>query len=223
MTDSTEIAERATTREFRARARAWAAQNLERRPDGAPDEPGEAPSPEKLASDKALQARIFDAGFAGITWPKAYGGQGLADAEAAAWKEESAPCVTPTIYHQPFGVCGPTIVDLGTEEQKRRYIPKLLRGEEVWCQLFSEPGAGSDVAGLQTRAERDGDEWVVNGQKVWTSGAQVSDFGTLIARTDPDVPKHNGITMFIVDMRTPGLEVRPLRQATGEAPFNEVF
>ena len=97
-------------------------------------------------------------------------------------------------------MCGPTIVDLGSEEQKQRYIPKLLRGEEVWCQLFSEPGAGSDVAGLSTRAERDGDEWVVNGQKVWTSGAQHSDFGTLIARTDPSVPKHNGISMFIVSI-----------------------
>ena len=214
---------RSVTEEFRARARAWIAENLQRKHGDAADEQGEAPTPERLAADKALQAKIFDAGFAGITWPRAYGGQGLTDAEMAVWKEETAGYVTPSVYHQPFGVCGPTIVDLGTEEQKKRYIPKLLRGEEIWCQLFSEPGAGSDIAGLSTRAERDGDEWIVNGQKVWTSGAQVSDFGTLIARTDPTVPKHNGITMFIVDMRTPGVTVRPLRQATGEAPFNEVF
>jgi alkylation response protein AidB-like acyl-CoA dehydrogenase len=211
------------TSEFRQRARDWLAANLTPRTQASATEHEEAPSAAQVAADKALQARIFDAGFAGITWPRAYGGQGLSDADQLAWKEESAPYRTPRIYDQPFGVCGPTIVDLGTEAQKQRYIPKLLRGEEVWCQLFSEPGAGSDVAGLSTRAERDGDEWVVNGQKVWTSGAQISDFGTLIARTDPTVPKHNGITMFIVDMRTPGLTVRPLRQATGEAPFNEVF
>jgi alkylation response protein AidB-like acyl-CoA dehydrogenase len=208
---------------FRTRARDWLAGSLQRVGDTVPDDAGEAPSPERVVADKALQAKIFDAGFAGITWPKAYGGQGLTDVEQQVWTEESAGYALPRIYDQPFGVCGPTIVDLGTEEQKQRYIPPLLRGEEMWCQLFSEPGAGSDIAGLSTRAERDGDEWVVNGQKVWTSGAQISDFGTLIARTDPSVPKHNGITMFIVDMRTPGITVRPLRQATGEAPFNEVF
>ncbi|MCU1689221.1 MAG: Acyl-CoA dehydrogenase [Jatrophihabitantaceae bacterium] len=213
--------EKPTTEAFRAEARAWLADNLVRSTEGGGD--GESAGPAKVAADKVLQARIFDGGFAGITWPKAYGGQGLTDAEMQAWVEEAAGYVQPGIYDQPFGVCGPTIVDLGSEEQKQRYIPKLLRGEEVWCQLFSEPGAGSDVAGLTTRAERDGDEWVVNGQKVWTSGAQHSDFGTLIARTDPSVPKHNGISMFIVDMRTPGLTVRPLRTATGETPFNEVY
>jgi len=122
-----------------------------------------------------------------------------------------------------LGMPGPTILELGTEEQKQRYLPRLLRGEEIWCQLFSEPSSGSDVAALITTAVRDGDKWVLNGQKVWTSGAQYSDYGAVIARTDPTVPKHNGITMFIVDMHAPGVTVRPLKVATGAAPFNEVF
>jgi len=122
-----------------------------------------------------------------------------------------------------MGMCGPTLLDLGTEEQKLRYIRPLLRGEEVWCQLFSEPGAGSDVASLQTRAVKEGDAWVVSGQKVWTSVARFADLGALIARTDPDRPKHDGITMFVVDMHAPGVTVRPLRDMTGGATFNEVF
>jgi alkylation response protein AidB-like acyl-CoA dehydrogenase len=122
-----------------------------------------------------------------------------------------------------IGMCGPTLVDLGTDEQKSRYLPPMLSGEEIWCQLFSEPGAGSDVASLQTRAVPDGDEWVLDGQKVWTTNAQLADYGAVLARTNPDVPKHQGLTMFVVDMRAPGVDVRPLRDMTGRAPFNEVF
>ena len=128
---------------------------------------------------------------------------------------------------QPFqigeGMCGPTVMAWGSEEAKRRYLPKLAAGEEIWCQLFSEPSAGSDVAGLRTRAEKKGDSWVVNGQKIWTSGAHYSDYGLLIARTDPNVPKHKGLTMFFLDMKSPGVEVRPIKQANGMQEFNEVY
>jgi alkylation response protein AidB-like acyl-CoA dehydrogenase len=173
---------------------------------------------------RAFQAAAFDAGLAGIMAPKEYGGQGLSLTEQLIWNEEAAAYEIPTmpllIGH---GMCFPTVLVYGTPEQRERFLRPLLRGDEVWCQLFSEPGAGSDVASLQTRAVRDGDEWIVNGQKVWTSGAHYSDYGILIARTDPDVPKHLGITMFILDMHAPGVTVKPLRQITGGANFNEVF
>jgi alkylation response protein AidB-like acyl-CoA dehydrogenase len=177
-----------------------------------------------LASAKAFQARLHDAGLAGITWPTAYGGQGLTPADERAFGEEARDFDLPGGYFAiGMGMCGPTLLDLGSEEQKRRYIRPLLRGEDVWCQLFSEPGAGSDVASVQARAVREGDGWVLSGQKVWTSRAEFADFGAVIARTDPDVPKHNGITMFVVDMHAPGVAVRPLRDMTGGATFNEVF
>ena len=128
---------------------------------------------------------------------------------------------------QPFqigeGMCGPTVMAYGSEEHKRRYLPKLASGEEIWCQLFSEPAGGSDVAGLRTRAEKKGDDWIINGQKIWTSGAHYSDYGLLITRTDPNVPKHKGLTMFFLDMKSQGVEVRPIKQANGMQEFNEVY
>jgi alkylation response protein AidB-like acyl-CoA dehydrogenase len=208
--------------DFRNRARAWLEENAPRRAsaDGESGEPGRA----GIAAQKAFQARLYDAGLAGITWPREYGGQGLTNAEQIAFGQEARDFALPvSAFIIGLGMPGPTILELGTEEQKKRYLPRLLRGEEIWCQLFSEPSGGSDVASLITTAVRDGDEWVLNGQKVWTSGAQYSDYGAVIARTDPTVPKHNGITMFIVDMRSPGVTVRPLKVATGATPFNEVF
>jgi alkylation response protein AidB-like acyl-CoA dehydrogenase len=206
--------------DFRNRARAWLEQNAPRRGDDGGGEQG----PADIATQKAFQAKLYDAGFAGIAWPKEYGGQGLTDAEQIAFGQEARHYALPVgAFFIGLGMPGPTILELGTEEQKKRYLPKMLRGEEIWCQLFSEPAAGSDVASLTTSAVRDGDGWVLNGQKVWTSGAQYSDYGAVIARTDPTVPKHNGITMFIVDMHAPGVTVRPLKVATGATPFNEVF
>ncbi|GAA3029715.1 acyl-CoA dehydrogenase family protein [Streptomyces glomeratus] len=174
-----------------------------------------------------LRAR-FDAGLAWVHYPEGLGGlgaprslQAVVDAELQA---AGAPDNDPRRLGIGLGMAAPTILRYGTEEQKRRYLRPLWTGEEVWCQLFSEPGAGSDLAALGTRAVRDGGgDWVVNGQKVWTSSAHVARWAILIARTDPDVPKHQGITYFICDMTDPGVEVRPLRQITGEAEFNEVF
>jgi alkylation response protein AidB-like acyl-CoA dehydrogenase len=208
--------------DFRNRARAWLEANAPRRA-GAGGESGE-PGRADIAAQQAFQARLYDAGFAGLTWPREYGGQGLTNAEQIAFSQEARAFALPVgAFVIGLGMPGPTILELGSEAQKKRYLPKMLRGEEIWCQLFSEPSGGSDVASLITTAVRDGDEWVLNGQKVWTSGAQYSDYGAVIARTDPTVPKHNGITMFILDMHSPGVTVRPLKVATGASPFNEVF
>ncbi len=177
-----------------------------------------------VAEGKAWQRRLFDGGWAGITWPVEYGGRGGDFVQSLIFRQEEANFdVTSGLFAVAIGMAGPTIISHGTDEQRARYLPAMLRGEEVWCQLFSEPGAGSDLASLATRADRDGNEWIVNGQKVWSSGAHHADMGILLARTDHDVPKHRGITFFILDMRAPGIEVRPLRQMTGGATFNEVF
>ncbi|HEX5366227.1 MAG TPA: acyl-CoA dehydrogenase family protein [Acidimicrobiales bacterium] len=167
---------------------------------------------------------LAESGWAVPTWPERWFGRGLSSQEA---KEVAAARAAVGAFGPPSGIgvmmAGPTIVDHGTDEQRARFLPAMVSGKEIWCQLFSEPGAGSDLAGLQTRAERDGDEWVVNGQKVWTSGAQFARWGILIARTDPSVPKHEGITYFVIDIDQPGVEVRPLKEMTGGATFNEVF
>jgi alkylation response protein AidB-like acyl-CoA dehydrogenase len=163
-------------------------------------------------------------GWACLTWPVEYGGRGLTGLQQGIFNEEESHYDVPTgMFAQSIGMMGPTIIAHGTEEQKQEFLRPIMRGDQVWCQLFSEPNAGSDLAGLRTRAELDGDEFIVNGQKVWTSSAHVADWGMLLARTDWDSPKHRGITFFAVDMRSPGIDVRPLRQATGGAEFNEVF
>ncbi|WP_454651839.1 acyl-CoA dehydrogenase [Bradyrhizobium liaoningense] len=173
---------------------------------------------------KAWQKKKFEGDWACLHWPKEYGGRGATPIERVIWQQEEGVYGKLT---QPFqigeGMCGPTVMAFGSEDAKRRYLPKLASGEEIWCQLFSEPSAGSDVAGLRTRAEKKGDSWVVNGQKIWTSGAHYSDYGLLIARTDPNVPKHKGLTMFFLDMKSPGVEVRPIKQANGMQEFNEVY
>ncbi|GAA3836898.1 acyl-CoA dehydrogenase family protein [Nocardioides panacisoli] len=173
-----------------------------------------------------LRAR-FDAGLAWVYYPEGHGGLGLPRSMQAVVDQllaaAGAPDIDPSKNGIGLGMAAPTILAFGTEEQKQRFLRPLWTGEEVWCQLFSEPGAGSDLAALATRAVRDGDEWVVNGQKVWTSSAHLARFAILVARTDPDVPKHRGITYFLCDMTDPGVDVRPLRQITGEAEFNEVF
>jgi alkylation response protein AidB-like acyl-CoA dehydrogenase len=170
------------------------------------------------------QAVLYDNGWAGIAWPKAFGGRGGTPSQSIIFNQEVRRFdVTTGFIGASQQLVGPPIMRHGNDEQQARYLGPLLRGDERWCQLFSEPGAGSDLAALATRAERDGDEWVVTGQKVWTSAAHHADYGILIARTDPDAPKHKGITFFIVDMHAPGIEVRPLVQATGLSHFNEVF
>jgi alkylation response protein AidB-like acyl-CoA dehydrogenase len=177
----------------------------------------------RLAEARSWQRTKSEAGWAGIAWPREYGGRGGGLIEQAIFAEEEANFDVP---RDALGVglswCGPAVLVLGDEEQKRRFLPPLLAGEEVWCQLFSEPGAGSDLAGLSTRAERYDDEWLLTGEKVWTTFAHRSDWGLCVARHDPDQPKHGGLTAFIVDMRSPGVSARPLRQMTGAANFNQV-
>ena len=179
----------------------------------------------ELARAKAWRAKRYDAGFAWITGPEALGGRGLTRLHERAYNELEARYDVPDqgFFGIGLGMVAPTIQDHATPEVAAEVLPKMYRGDIVGCQLFSEPGAGSDLASLQTRAERDGDEWVITGQKVWTSGAHYSDIGEVICRTDPTMPKHRGLTGFVIDMHAPGVEVRPLRQMTGGANFNEVF
>ena len=172
----------------------------------------------------AWQKTLARHGWGALTWPKEFGGRGLGPIEQIIWNEElTKRGAAHSMLAVGIGMAGPTLIAHGTEEQKRRYLAPLLHADEVWCQLFSEPGAGSDLASLATRAVPGGDGWIVNGQKTWCSGAQHAQFGILIARTEPKAPKHRGITYFLLDMKTPGIEVRPLVEMTGEARFNEVF
>ncbi len=196
---------------FRERVRSWLAANMPSRINNLE---------ERIAWHRSL----YEAGYLGMGWPREYGGWTARPMEQAIVGEEMARVNAPaTANGLGLSIVGPTLIVHGTEAQKQRYVRKILTAEELWCQLYSEPNAGSDLAALRTSAERQGDVFVVNGQKVWTSYAKHSHFGVLLARTDPDVPKHQGISYFILDMGTPGVEVRPLRQITGGAEFCEVF
>jgi alkylation response protein AidB-like acyl-CoA dehydrogenase len=183
------------------------------------------PAPEVTFEwNKEFLARSAEAGLAGITYPSQFGGAGLTAAHDKIWREEKAAYVSQDgefiISH---GMCLPMIAEYGTDAQRQRFLPDMIAGRTLWCQMFSEPGAGSDVASLQSKAELDGDEWVVNGQKVWTTLAHKSDYGLVVVRTDPDQVKHRGISMFIIDMRAAGVEIRPIHQIDGGSHFNEVF
>ena len=206
--------------EFRARARAWLSDHRVESPPPVRGLHVEDPAPYR-----AWQGKLARAGLVGVTWPVAYGGGGLGPSEEMIAADEIARAgCAQIIDHIAIGELGPTLIAYGTEEQKERYVGPMLYGEEGWCQLFSEPAAGSDLAGVTTRARSAGDgSWVINGQKVWTTLAHVADYGLLLARTDPDVPKHKGLTMFIVPMDAPGVTIRPLRLMSGSAPFNEIF
>jgi acyl-CoA dehydrogenase len=213
---------------YRAKARAWIAEHaphhlageLARMPLFAFDLRGE----DGIAAAKRWQKAKREGGWAVSHWPEAYGGRGASPIERVIWGQEEG------VYSrlsQPFaigiGMCGPTLMGYAQEEQKRALLPRLASGEEIWCQLFSEPGAGSDLANVATKAARDGEDWVIDGQKVWTSYAQYADYGLLLARTDPSLPKHKGLTMFFVDMKAAGVEVRPIAQMNGGSSFNEVY
>ncbi len=210
---------------FRAEARAWLQSEAEPlRPGEAPAAISEFEDPAEIERSRAWQARKADAGWACITWPTEYGGRGGTAMQSSIFRQEEARFRIPAdVFTAGIGMAGPTLLAHGTGAQKRRWLPGMARGEQIWCQLFSEPGAGSDLAALRTAAARDGDEWVVEGQKVWSSAANLADWGLLLVRTDPGVGKHAGLTYFLVDMRTPGIDARPIRQITGGANFNEVF
>ncbi|MDJ0864821.1 MAG: acyl-CoA dehydrogenase family protein [Myxococcota bacterium] len=210
-----------TDEEFRAELRAWL--------DEAVPAHGSSPAiddwPARRAYDTGWQRKLFDAGYAGINWPAEYGGRDASLTEQLVYYEEIARARAPYIGVNFVGMLhgGPTVIAEGTPAQKEQHIPRILRGEEVWCQGFSEPGAGSDLAALSTRAVRDGDDYVVTGHKIWTSFAQVADYCELLVRTDPDAPKHRGISWLIMPMDRPGIEIRPLPTLAGEGDFSEVF
>lgn len=211
--DSPEVAR------FRVEVRGWLDANRDRAPRVAAE-----PSEDEVARWRAWSRDIAEAGYAGITWPKEGAGRGLTYAHLEAWQSECARAGVP----DHFGVigtdmAGPTIIDWGTDKQRSRFLPPVLAADEIWCQGFSEPGSGSDLAAARTTAVLDGDEWVIDGQKVWSSFAQWADWCLLVARTEPGAPKHRGLSVLLVDMSLPGVDVRPLRQITGDPEFNEIF
>jgi alkylation response protein AidB-like acyl-CoA dehydrogenase len=209
--------------EFRLRARAWLADNM---PVLAPDAPppDRAEDDETWVRDKELQRMLWDGGFAGICFPKEYGGLGLAIEHQHAFTEESLPYEMPLHLNVPhFSILGATLVDFGTDEQKAKYLPPMLTGEHQWVQFLSEPTGGSDLAGCLTRAERDGDEWVMNGSKIWSTAAMSATHAMCLARTDWDAPKHRGLTMFIMEIHQDGVQVDPIKQVNGSLEFCQEF
>jgi acyl-CoA dehydrogenase len=214
--------------EFRSRARDWIAANAPTQYEAELRKSSlgrlQLGGANVLDVAKAWQKKKAEAGWAVPHWPKDYGGRGASPIERVIWQQEEGVYGKLTgMFIIGQGMCGPTMMAYANEEQKRHYLPPLASGENIWCQLFSEPAGGSDVAGLRTRAEKDGDDWIINGQKIWTSGAHYSDYGILITRTDPNVPKHKGLTMFFLDMKSKGVEIKPIKQANGQSEFNEVY
>jgi len=201
---------------FREESSAWLAEN-------APtDDTFRTMSP--LEQAKVWQKRKYDDGWACIGWAPEFGGRGASAIEEVIWRQEESQYDLPANFFLiGQGMIGPTLMAWASDQDKARFLPPLASGEEVWCQLFSEPAGGSDLAALRTRAERDGDDWVINGQKIWTSGAHYSDYGVIVVRTDPSVPKHKGLSYFYVDMKAPGVEIKPIKQLTGDSDFNEVY
>ncbi|MCP5184304.1 MAG: acyl-CoA dehydrogenase family protein [Pseudomonadales bacterium] len=201
---------------FRAEARAWLAANAPKKEELA--------GMDEIAAAKLWQKRKYDAGWACIRWPKEYGGRGGNAIEQVIWNQEESKYDVPQgVFSIGQGMAAPTMMTYATEEQKLRFLPKLASGEEIWCQLFSEPAGGSDLAALRTKSEKVGDEWVINGQKIWTSGAHYSDWAILVTRSDPNVPKHMGLTYFFLSMKSPGVTVKPIKQISGGSHFNEVY
>ncbi len=211
--------------EFRAQVRSWLDQNAKPKTKMGGAMAG-IPSSESdfMKAAKKWQITKADAGYAAITWSKEYGGMNGTPMLSVIYAQEEAKYQVPVgVFEIGLGMCIPTLMTHGTEEHRQRYVKSALYGEEIWCQLFSEPAAGSDVAGVRSRVKQDGDHWILNGQKVWTSGAHFSDYGIIVARSDPSVPKHKGLSFFFLDMKSPGVEVRPIKQMSGDSNFNEVF
>ncbi|MFT7244168.1 MAG: acyl-CoA dehydrogenase, partial [Candidatus Azotimanducaceae bacterium] len=202
---------------FRTEAATWLKDNVPSEQELADMNP--------MQQGKYWQNKKSAAGWACIRWPKEYGGRDADAIQQVILNQEEAKVNAPNtgMFSIGQGMAAPTMMTWATDEQKQRYLPKLASGEEIWCQLFSEPAGGSDLAALRTKAVRDGDDWIINGQKIWTSGAQYSDWGILVLRTDPNVPKHQGLSYFFIEMNSPGIEIKPIKQISGTSGFNEVY